>query len=187
MALMSDHGQEPVHSSIDLPREIGRLDVPADEFAYFLQPVMARFWCFTERARVTIAQMLGQMPHGNVLSYRDMHELDVRFEGTEFGEIYFIPEPSYLLFPHDFYHPLVNFVFGLKDAQQRARMRDPRHVAYHGYLPHHPSEVGFLAVLSGARRADAQIHLVDVMPSLLALIGIETPAWMDGRARFAAV
>jgi hypothetical protein len=186
MVLMSDHGQERVSSVIDIAREIRRLDLGQDEFAYYLQPVMARFWCFTERARIAIKQMLGGIANGSTLSYQEMHELDVRFENSDFGELYFIPEPGFLLFPHDFHHPLVNFVFGLKDAQQRARLSNPRHIAYHGYLPHHPSETGFMTILGGHLRPAVEwLHLVDVMPSVLSMIGVEPPAWMDGRPSLA--
>ena len=185
MALMTDHGQERVETSVDLGRLIRKLDVPRGEFAYYLQPVMARFWCHTERASVAVAQMLSEVRHGTALSYADMHRLGVHFADRQFGEIYFVAEPGCLFFPHDFHHPLVNCVFGLRDWQQRNRLWNARHIAYHGYLPEHASEKGFLAVLDDRYEADAAlIDLVDVAPSLLGLIGREPPGWMDGVARF---
>jgi hypothetical protein len=186
MVLMTDHGQERVETSIDLRRLIRRLDVPRGEFAYFLQPIMARFWCHSERARVAITQMLSEVKQGTAMTYADLHSLGVAFAGPQFGEIYFIADPGCLFFPHDFHHPLVNRVFGLKDWQQRNRLRDPRHVAYHGYLPQHDCEKGFMAVLDdGYVPGSAVIDLVDIAPSLLGLMERERPDWMDGTARFA--
>jgi hypothetical protein len=185
MVLMTDHGQEKIETSIDLARLIRRLDVPRSEFAYFLQPIMARFWCHSERARAAIYQMLGEVKQGTTMSYADMHSLGVEFTGPEFGEIYFIADPGSLFFPHDFHHPLVNSVFGLMDWQQRNRLTDPRHVAYHGYLPRHECEKGFMAVLDDSYEPDSKlISLVDIAPSVLGLMGRELPDWMDGTARF---
>ena len=162
LVLMTDHGQETVRNCVDLGRLIHRLDIPRSEFAYFLQPVMARFWCHSERARTAIAQMLSEVKRGTAMSYAELHCLGVEFDSPEFGELYFIADPGCLFFPHDFHHPLVNYVFGLKDPQQRNRLWNPRHIAYHGYLPQHESEKGFMAVL---RR--------------------EPPDWMNGTSRFA--
>jgi len=114
-----------------------------------------------------------------------MHSLGVEFSDDQFGEIYFIADPGSLFFPHDFHHPLVNWVFGLKDWQQRNRLSNPRHVAYHGYLPQHECERGFMAVLDDGCRPDStRINLVDIAPSVLGLMGREPPDWMDGRPRF---
>jgi len=185
LVLMTDHGQETVRNCVDLGRLIHRLDIPRSEFAYFLQPVMARFWCHSERARTAIAQMLSEVKQGTAMSYAELHHLGVEFDSPEFGELYFIAEPGCLFFPHDFHHPLVNYVFGLKDPQQRNRLWNPRHIAYHGYLPQHESEKGFMAVLDGRYESDSTvISLVDVAPSLLGLMGREPPDWMDGTSRF---
>jgi len=186
LVLMTDHGQERVGTSIDLRRLIRKLDIPRSEFAYYLQPVMARFWCHSERAGTAIAQMLSEVKEGTAMSYAEMHCLGVEFAGPEFGELYFIAEPGCLFFPHDFHHPLVNYVFGLKDRQQRNRLWNPRHIAYHGYLPQHECEKGFMAVLDDHYEAvSTGISLVDIAPSLLGLMGREPPDWMDGTCRFA--
>ena len=185
MSLCSDHGQEPVTGSIDLRRHLTALAVPDGEYAYFLQPIAARFWFETDRARQTVTGMLSNVAHGMLLSYRDMHEHGVRFPDGRNGEWYFLADPGYLFFPHDFYHPLPNLLFGLKDWQQRRRIRDPRHIAYHGYLPSHPSERGFVAVLDARCRTDGgTIALTDLAPSWLALAGERAPTSMRGTARF---
>ncbi len=186
LVLMTDHGQERVSTSVDLGRLIRRLDIPRSEFAYYLQPVMARFWFHSERAGMAISQMLSEVKQGIAMSYEEMHCLGVEFTGPEFGELYFIAEPGCLFFPHDFHHPLVNFVFGMKDWQQRNRLWNPRHIAYHGYLPQHECEKGFMAVLDDRYEPDSTvISLVDIAPSLLGLLGREPPDWMDGTSRFA--
>jgi hypothetical protein len=79
----------------------------------------------------------------------------------------------------------VNLLFGAKSWQHRRRLRNPLHLAYHGHLPEHPSEKGFLVVADPACRGPAgEIDLVDVAPSLLGLVGTPAPPSMEGRPRF---
>ena len=101
--------------------------------------------------------------------------------------MYFIPEPGYLLFPHDFYHPLVNLVFGVKDPQQRNRILNPKHVAYHGYLPHHESEKGLMLMTDNISKLNqAEINAADVAPTLLNMLGQPKPDFMTGISRLEA-
>lgn len=186
LVLVSDHGQEQVRGSVDLRPWLRRLALPPEECLYYLQPIMLRFWCRTERARRAVADLLKALPHGTALAYRDLQRYQIVFDDPSYGEFYFIADPGYLFFPHDFYHPLVNLIFGLRNPAQRRRIRDPRQLAYHGYLSNHLSEQGFMAVLDADCRALApEIDLADVAPSLLQLLGEPVPAFMHGQPRFA--
>ncbi len=186
MVLLSDHGQEQVRESVDLRPWLRQLDLPPEECLYYLQPITLRFWCRTERVRRAVAGLLKALPHGTALTYQDLRRYQIAFEDPAHGAFYFIADPGWLFFPHDFHHPLVNVLFGLRHPQQRRRLRDPRHLAYHGYLPHHASEQGFMAVLDRTRQVRTpEIDLADVAPSLLRLLGEAVPTFMHGEARFA--
>src|SRR4029450_2840261 len=107
----------------------------------------------------------------------------VSFEDDTYGETYLSPDAGYIFFPHDFYQPLANLFLGLRDWHQRSRLLRPIHRGNHGYLPHFPSEQGYAILLdSGYRATRAEIELIDVAPSLLALLGQAPPAHMHGPA-----
>ena len=181
---LTDHGQEPVVASLDLAAKIEALDLDPSEFSYYLQPITARFWTRTERARERLTGLLEATPHGTLLSFADLGAFDIHFADASYGELYFIADPGHLFFPHDFHHPLVNLVFGLKDPQQRSRIHSPRHIAYHGYLPHHESERGWIVALNRRLQfTEPVIKLVDVMPSALSALGEAQPPFMTGRSK----
>jgi hypothetical protein len=185
MAFLSDHGQERIIGTVDLRRQLKALDIPREEYSYYLQPITARFWFETDRARRTITSLLGEVPHGTLHTYQDLAEFDIRFTDGAFGEVYFLADPGYLFFPHDFHHTLTNFLFGLKDWQQRNRIKSGKHLSYHGYLPKYESERGFMILLDERYRVDQpHINLIDLAPSWLALIGDRPPEAMRGVPRF---
>lgn len=182
--LISDHGQEPVSDTIDLTGALRELDLPKSHYAYYVQPVSARFWFHTERARSAITDRLSRIANGTILSYRDLAEYGVAFEDGSFGEMYFVPDAGFLLFPHDFYHPLANLYMGLTDRQQRDRLRSPLHIACHGYLPTNECEEGLMIIFDHNYSLEHdEISLLDVAPSLLAMLNCGVPTQMVGRSR----
>src|SRR5690606_21551347 len=87
------------------------------------------------------------------------------------------------IFPHDFYHPVANAFLGLRDPQQRPRIRNPVHRGSHGHLPGHPSERGYMVVFDESAQATVSaMQLADVAPTLLALAGQAAPPYMSGRS-----
>ena len=187
MVMLSDHGQERVIGEIDLKKKINEIDVPESEYNYYMQPMQARFWFHSNRARDQILKVLTETAPGTILHFGDLRRYNINFKSPDYGEVYFVPEPGYLLFPHDFHHPLVNLVFGLKDSQQRNRIWNPRHIAYHGYLPHHDSEKGWMLMTDDSfKLAPAEINAADIAPTLLRMVGQPQPEFMTGTCRLQA-
>lgn len=183
LVLLVDHGQEPVRGTIDVAARLRTLRIPEDEYSYFLDVPMARFWFHTERARSEITAMLRATPNGRALAYTELAECGVAFDNADYGELYFAADPGFIIFPHDFYHPVANAFLGLRDPQQRPRIRNPVHRGSHGHLPGHASERGYLVVFDEtAETAVPLMQLVDVAPTLLALAGCTPPGYMRGRA-----
>ena len=183
MVLITDHGQERVHHTLDLKRRLGELDLPSDEYAYFFQAVMARFWFRSERAREAVRVLLEGLPHGTLLDWRGLHAHGVEFPNDEYGELFFVPDPGWEIFPDDFHHPLINLVFGLTNWQERKRLRRGRHFGSHGYLPQHECERGFLLALDDRYSVSASHgRLIDVAPTLLSMLGIDASAGMKGES-----
>ena len=182
MFAVTDHGQERVTATIDVRRLVQELDLDASEFDYYLQPITARFWFHSKRSRELITALFENLPNGTALRFWELQQFDIEFSGASYGELFFIADPGFLFFPHDFHHPLVNLVFGVKDWQQRSRLLNPRHIAYHGYLPHHDSEKGWIVSLDDQYSLrEEEIKLIDIMPSMLDVIGHEKPDFMTGR------
>ncbi len=183
MALLVDHGQEPVTETLDLQGMLRGTGVRADEFHYYVEVGVARVWFRTERARREIEPLL--RGHGKlaVYSWKEMAEFDLAFEDNRFGDLYLIAAHGTAFFPHDFYQPVASRFLGLK--QEKARLRSPVHRANHGHHPDHPSEHGFLSILSDdAKPLEKEIKLIDVAPSFLSLLEHPIPPHMKGRRAF---
>jgi hypothetical protein len=180
--LLVDHGQEAVIGTIPLVQALKRSGIPESEYTYFAELASARLWFHSDRARRVLPALLRGLPQVTLLDWREMHACDVRFEDDAFGELYVFADPGYIFFPHDFYQPLGNLVLGLMDRQQRARAARPVHRGNHGYLPQHPSEHGWTLVDDASLRPGlSEASIMDVAPTLLGLVGLVPPVYMQGR------
>ena len=55
---------------------------------------------------------------------------------------------------------------------------------FHGYLPADPAMSAFLVVVGpgvAAGQVISQVRALDVAPTVLSLLGVEAPGWMQGR------
>ncbi len=181
LVLLSDHGQEPVVGTIPLLQELRNLNVEQTEFSYFCELACCRLWFHTESARKRILSMLQELSNCRPLHFREMHEYDICFDDDSFGEYYLMAEPGYIFFPHDFYQPIANIYLGLSGNSQRNRLFNPVHRGNHGYLPHHPSEKGFLLFADETIELNReQISLIDFAPTVLKYLGTDVPPHMTG-------
>ena len=184
--LLVDHGQERVVGTVPLVQALRRSAIPETEFSYFAELAAARFWFHTERARRTLPDVLRALPHTTLLTWQEMHEFHVCFDDDRFGELYLFADAGRIFFPHDFFQPIGNAVLGLLDWHQRQRIMNPVHRGNHGYLPHHASERGWMLVDgTGLRIHESDAELIDVAPTILSLVGVTQPAYMQGIALMA--
>jgi hypothetical protein len=185
MMLLVDHGQEPVIGSIPLVDRLGDVDIPESDYSYFCDHTLTRFWFHTEEARARLTGALRTLPHMRMLSLKDLRAMQLLFEDDGYGELFLAADPGWVFFPNDHHHPLNNLLLGLIDPDQRPRLVSARPRGAHGYSPEHPSERGF-AVLADARfqALRPSAGLLDVAPTLLALLGETPPSTMRGRAMF---
>jgi len=184
--LLVDHGQELVVGTIPLMQTLRQAGIPETEFSYFVELASARLWFHTDRARRILTEALAVLPRTTLLTWREMHDYQVCFEDDSFGELYIFAEAGYIFFPHDFYQPVGNAVLGLMDRHQRQRFDSPVHRGNHGYLPHFPSEQGWLIAEDVSLRSPRrEAQLIDIAPSLLSLIGVPAPDYMKGVPLFA--
>jgi hypothetical protein len=181
LAILSDHGHQEIKGSIDIKRELKKLNLAEDEYTFFIDVSMIRFWFRTAGARQKIVAMLAEMDNIKLLTNQDMHQYNLLFPGSQYGEVFFMTDPGYIFFPHDFYQPLANLYLALSDSRQRGRLLNPRHRGTHGYLPHHESERAFMMVFDKKfKPAREQIDIIDVAPSILGILGYRKPETMRG-------
>lgn len=182
--LIVDHGHESITRTIDLPQVLRESGAAKNEYLYFAEVGNARLWFDSDRAHQKLEASLRQLDGATYLSNEEMTDYHVAFDRTEgFGDGYLICDAGTALFPHDFYHPLVNAYMARKTSEQAPRKVSPIHRGNHGGLPgKHPCDGGYMLTLGdGIERAAEQGELIDVAPTVLSLLGQEVPRQMVGR------
>jgi hypothetical protein len=181
--LVVDHGQEPVRHQVDVLARLRQTGVPAGDYTCYIEVANARFWYFTQDARRRITEALGTLEHTTLVDGADMARYHIHLDPAEgFGDAYLYADQGAVFFPHDFYHPLVNWYMARKTPEQSPRKTSPVHRGYHGHLPGPPADVGYLVAMGPRcrRTADAG-ELIDFAPTVLSLLGRPVPAAMKGR------
>lgn len=183
--LMSDHGQEPIHTYIDLARILRSSVVSEQDYTYYLEAAIARFWFRTDAARTRITGLLERIENTTLLTYRQLHEYDICFDDDSYGELFLYCHHGHEFHPNDFTQPLANLYMAVTEPTMRHRIFNSRHRGYHGYLPGYPADDGFMVLADPGRRALAErVELIDVAPTLLALVGENVPEHMVGTPVF---
>lgn len=183
LVLLSDHGQELVTGTIPLVNMLRNSRVPRADYSYFCELACARLWFHTDRAREEIVTQLQRLPNCSLLHFSEMHQYGVCFDDSRYGEYYLTADAGHVFFPHDFYQPLANLYLGLFGQSQRSRIFNPVHRGNHGYLPHNPSEKGFLVFAdAGIQPRRKHMSLIDFAPTMLRCLGVEVPAHMTGQS-----
>ena len=183
LVLLSDHGHERIRKRVDLAEGLRELDLDKDEFTYFLETSIARFWFHSERAHVRVTELLSGLGEVQLLRSESMDQIHLALSAS-YGELFAIADSGVMFYPHDFHNTVANVVLGLTDPKQRPRLRDGCQRSNCGYLPGNPSEQGTMIVFNEGSALRNTIDLVDVAPSLLALFGIEPASHMKGECAF---
>lgn len=185
MMLLVDHGQEPIHSSVNIKKALNNSGVPRDEYVYFCEVAAARFWFKTDRARTQITSLLESLPNTTLKTREQMFDAGICFDDPAFGELYCFANHGHTFFPHDFYNPLANLFLGLTDKLLRPRLLNARHRGNHGHLPGHPAEEGYLILgEKGFDVAGDTMHLTDFAPTVMSLLDEKPAAHMTGTPIF---
>lgn len=180
--LLSDHGMEPIERIVDLVGELRALPVSAADYDLFLENTKATLWFHERGARLAIAAYLADHDGCVLLDYQELARYRVRFPDNRYGDAYCYARPGVTFFPNDFHQPLASLIKTLSDRQQRTRFRIPWHQADHGYLSENDSEIGFMALVEDGYDAEpGEVELIDIAPTLLALLGHDPAPTMRGR------
>ena len=185
--LFSDHGYDQIRGYIDLKQRLKMLGLYEEEYTYFIELSIARFWFFSDRARNEIVRMLREIPNCRFFSWKDLQQFNISFNGAQYGEVFIMSCPGFAFFPHDFHHPIANLFLGITDPKQRPRLFNPRHRGEHTLLPHFEAAKGFTLLLNNDYEScKKEADLIDIAPTVLELLGIEKPDTMIGSPVFKA-
>lgn len=185
LMLLSDHGYDMTQGSVDVMRAVRRLGLSRKEYTEFVEVSSARFWFHSDRARHQITDALGGLENLTVHEWADFRSWGVELRGPEYGELFCLTKPGWVLFPNDFHHPLGNWALGLIDPKQRRRLASAKHRGSHAIRPDHPAARGFIMVCDDRYRAlRSNARLEDVAPSILAILERPRPDTMLGTPIF---
>lgn len=183
--LVVDHGQEPIVGSVNLEKVIKRSDANPNEFVYFTAQGVAKFWFRTPEAEGKITAALRDTPKLNVMDWRQLNDRFGFTLGKQWGHLYAITDNNHVFFPHDFHHILAHLHLGLTNKAMRSRLTDFNVKAYHGQMPGHPAERGFMVAADDSVKslaaANELVQIIDVAPTLLSMVGAEPAGHMRGR------
>jgi len=170
LLVVSDHGMARVERSVDLEGALDAAGIPADVIGgggfATVRLRAPRKWLFFSRAGDAVAVA---RQHGLQAWARGVAPPGVAVHNERFGDVVALA-------------PLGTLIVGHTDSVGPAGGGPLR--GAHGYRPELPEMAGLFAAVGrgvepGAR--PAAVRAVDVAPTVLALLGVSEPEWMEGR------
>jgi Type I phosphodiesterase / nucleotide pyrophosphatase len=147
LTIFSDHGMTPIRHTVDLIREVERLDlrIPEDYLPAY-DSTMARFWVETEQASSQLCRLLDDLPYGKRLTEAECTDLRLTFDDDRYGHLIFLLNPGTLMCPSD--------------------MGRIPFAGMHGF---HPQEdpSSYAVFLSSERHPQPVTHIAEIFPTIL--------------------
>jgi len=164
--VFSDHGHIEIKEHINLKSVFKSFGDSLDNYIYFLDANFARFWFRDEGEEHRVQKILSQLENiGFILTEEHLQKYNTNMPDNRYGDLIFY----------------VDAPFHLTTAPPIAmRMIASRFVSMHGYLPDHPDSDAVFISNKEAQNC-SHLELVDIMPSILDIFGIEIPANIDGK------
>jgi len=101
--VLSDHGMTPVRNRTDVLSKITSLPLRLQEdYLAIYDSTMARFWFFSDKARMQILQTLTSVTCGRILPEAELRDLGIWFDDGRYGEAVFLLDPGWLFSKSDF-------------------------------------------------------------------------------------
>ena len=164
--LFSDHGHVEIEDYLDFKPIFKSYGESLDDYIYSIDANFVRFWFRNEGEEHRVRGILSQLDNiGFIFTEEHFQRYNIGMPDNRYGDLIF-----YVEVPH---HVMAGLTIGWKS------LKSP-FVSAHGYSPDHPDSDG---VFISNRKAQNRSHfeLVDIMPSMLDIFGIEVPAHVDGK------
>ena len=166
--IFGDHGQVEIRAYLDIESMLQETGLKVEkDYIYFLDSTQARFWFFNDRAKTTIEELLGSIPSGKILTKDDYARLRFRFKHNKFGDLIFVVNDGVGIFPNYFQNKVP-------------------YKGLHGYMPEVEGNWAKLIITGCAsdKHIDYPVEMVDLFPTLLELLGYESPIVIEPRSVF---
>jgi len=164
--IFSDHGMVEVEKTVNILSQLRRSGLrEGRDFITFLDSTLARFWTLRPEAKQQILKALKLINGGRVLSDDDLNRYQIPMD-RKYGEIIWLADPGTLILP--------NYYQGTKPAK-----------GMHGYAPG-PKELKSPIIIDGEDLPSGRIRRtatpMDILPTLLDLMNIDTPMHVEGKS-----
>jgi len=154
--LWSDHGMVEIKNIIDLKSKLPKF---GEDYFYFLDSTMARFWFFNQNKKQEVLSILKNYKQGKLLSDNDKQKLKIDFDHNLYGEEIFLANSGTLIYPNFFNpHPVK---------------------AMHGYDLSNENEKTFFMI---NKKNKNQGKTEDLFPTLLELMKLNFNKNIDGKS-----
>jgi predicted AlkP superfamily pyrophosphatase or phosphodiesterase len=168
--VLGDHGMLRVNKYLDLIKFIKEntsLKINKD-FIVFLDSTIARFWCFNEKSKIEIKELLSNEPfskYGTVIDKQIAKEFNIPYTDKRYGDIIWWANPGVLIFP-DYFH------------------KYKKYKGMHGYNPKDKNSHGFCIIsYNGCKNLIIEEgELIDICPTICELINIPYPNNNQGKS-----
>ncbi len=166
--IFGDHGMVEVTRCVDVQAALERLPVrPVEDYLYFLDSTMARFWFFNERARQAVTEAMQALEGGRLITEEDQATYHIRYPHNRFGELIWWADGGTLILP--------NFWQGKKPVK-----------GMHGYRREvTDNHAGLLLMdpdLQGTKMLEQPLEMVAIFATMMDMLEIEKPSEADGRS-----
>ena len=164
--VFSDHGMSRVNEICCLEEPFGsqlKDWVSKGRLLYAVDATMIRFWYLDQNLKKRIRQRLNRTNWGRFIT-SEKEELKISFNHTRYGEDIFLLKQGKAFYP--------NFMSWLKPK------------AMHAYHPKNREQRGIF-ILAGAKVQKTTlkpIEQVQIMPTILDILGIEVPSTVQGKS-----
>lgn len=99
--IFGDHGMVSVRRHIDVKGALKKArSRPIEDYLFFLDSTVARFWFFNEEARREVTDILGGLSGGSIISGSERRDYRINYSHVKFGEVMFWAGGGSLIFPN---------------------------------------------------------------------------------------
>lgn len=166
--VFGDHGMVPISQTIDIQKQLKNLKCkPIQDYVYFLDSTLARFWFFNKQARQEVTELLESVRGGSVITNEERCEYKINYPHNRFGELIWWANGGTLILP--------NFWQGRNPVK-----------GMHGYRKDvTDNHAGFLLMdpnLKTTKELKEPVDMVDIFATMVDMLGFDMPPGAHGHS-----
>jgi predicted AlkP superfamily pyrophosphatase or phosphodiesterase len=110
--ILSDHGMSEVRKSVDLLRDLGKLEsLMYKDYVVFADSTILRFWFFSEKTKREVHKYLKQTDFGHILTLSEKERLKMPLD-NKYGQTIYVMDEGYIINPCFFHSRTVKGMHG---------------------------------------------------------------------------